>query len=167
MNHSHRHCNLIFGFSISLASVVSAAEPNFVMPSQAQYRAKYANASSIYKNDYEAEQIDYTTFIDMLVDGWLREHHPEGGNRAERWEMPAANDWVGCVLYEFPKPEVFKRIDFRSYTRSKDLTEWVLQHEQSVAKTEGGPDLVGRLKALPEWSKLCEDLVRGDDGVRL
>jgi hypothetical protein len=145
----------------------SAAGPNFVMPSQAQYREQYAKASTIYKTDYEASQIDYTTFVDMLVDAWLHRHYSNRQSDSESWEIPTANDWIGCVLYEFPRPDVFKRVEFRSYTRSTDLEEWIMQHGAAATKVEGGRDLVQRLKALPQWSSLCEDLVRGDDGMSL
>lgn len=161
-----RNLALLLGMSMTFG-VTAAPQPKFVMPSQSQYRAKYAAASVIYKTDIEGERIDYTTFVDMLIDAWLHDHpaQPEAGMQA--WEFPTANDWIGCVLSEFPSPDAFKRIEFHSYTRSRDLPEWIQQHESVAGTVDGGRDIVDRLKLLSEWSSLCEDLVRGDDGMRL
>ena len=158
---------LTFSIQVTLTVAAAAAEPNFAMPSQAQYREQYAIASTVYETDYDARRIDYTTFVDMLIDGWLQGHRASRRNDAKSWEIPTANDWIGCVLYQFPKPDVFKRVHFHSYTRSRDLEEWISQHGAAATKVPGGGNLVERLKALPAWSALCEDLVRGDNGVRL
>lgn len=145
----------------------ASANPRFAMPSQAQYRAQYESASVIYKTDYEMQHLDYTTFIDMLVDAWLHQHASDREDGNATWENPVANDWVGCLLYEFPKSDAFTRVNFRSYTLARDLPQWISDHRDAAASVEGGSDLIARLDALTEWSSLCEDLVRGDDGMRL
>jgi len=141
------------------AMPLACAEDLFLAPSQTEYRDAFANATAIY----QSRQQDYVVFADMLAQGWVHAHHDQAPTEAQLWELPTANDWIGCIAYQFPKPEIFERVQFRSYTHTTTLTRWISEHEKPARKIQGGRDLIRRLKELPDWATRCENLVRSDD----
>jgi hypothetical protein len=150
---------ILMGLAGSCMMPPASAEDIFLAPSQAEYRDAFASATAIY----QSRQQDYVVFANMLAQGWVHAHREQAPTEAQLWELPTANDWVGCIAYQFPKPEIFERVKFRSYAHTATLTRWITEHEKSATKIQGGRDLIRKLKELPDWATRCENLVRSDD----
>lgn len=154
--------------ALAAAAFSASASPQFHEPSIQQARQIYAAGTAIYVSNKDP---DFNVFAEMLAKAWIDNHkqqalekaakrHSEQASPDDVWELPFANDWLGCLFWQIPDEEVFRQAHFATYDDHPMLLGWI---EENKALLDSTPELRtfrDSLEQLPAWSAKCEDLVR-------
>jgi len=147
-------------------STASYAATAITKPTVEQYRAIYSQTDALYRANTLP---DLNVFADMLANGWVNAHRQQALERSKAqlakpefvWELPYANDWIGCILYNVAStPDIFEKVHFRTFADEPLLNGWISKNEESLSKDPETKEFVEKLKVLPEIAAQCEDLVR-------
>lgn len=145
-----------------------AQNTQFRAPTIAQSKAMYAVVDALYKR-HDDENL--AAFEDMLADAWVNAHKQEALEKAAKkhqpqaqpedvWELPYANDWLGCMNIQFDDPNIFTRAKFSTYADHPTLFGWLDLHAEEL---KASPELKAfdiAMRQLPEWGAKCEEIVR-------
>ena len=167
---------LLLAAALSLtATAATATELKFEEPTLAQYRQMYGIVDQLVRENQAsggAKYADVTSFALMLGSTWLNVHRQDAMEKAakhgrvqatpeEAWELPYANDWIGCILYQFPEGSIFEQAHFSTFdTKPTTLVGWIEANAELLNSTEELQLFRGRLEALPDWAMKCEAIVR-------
>jgi len=164
--------------SCFLLSTVAHAE--FRPISIADSKLVYQQANAIFLAekdkciDQRADWVDgaadnpvcaYPVFLQMLAGSWIQAHKGEALEKAAKkhqpqaswediWELPYANDWLGCMSYQFKNADIFSQSNFQTFLKEPFLGGWI--EKNSTAD----PEFLATLKDLTEIANKCEAIVR-------
>ena len=140
------------------SSVVSAAE--FKTESIATYRAVYEQGVEIYKT---GKLPGFNAFADMIASGWVVAHKQAALECSKDvvakpecvWELPYANDWLGCMFFQFDNAEIFEQVHFETFKDEPFLNGWISKH-----KDELPAPFLDTMSNLTEIANKCETIIR-------
>lgn len=145
----------------------------FTLPTLEEARTAYQEADKAF--DHEKGDPSFVAFASMLADGWVAAHKQQALDKAMKrhemqasmddvWPLPLANDWLGCMMLQFPDKSAMTKANFASYAEHPMLLGWIDQHQEELNAAEQ-QDFVQRLKKLPDWAPRCEKVISALDGV--
>lgn len=148
-------------------------EPAFVEVTLAQSREAYEKADALFKTK---ENLSFNALISQAGVVYIhahmstaiactdRQHWPAGPGLAIPeciWELPYANDWVGCMSLQYPAPDVVAAF---GYSDDVPVMLWLDRHYDEVIAKPQGPEFLRQLYGMEKLGAECESIVRPKPG---
>lgn len=128
----------------------------------------YQVVNQMYK---DKSSPDFVTFENVLGAGWIAAHKQEAMEKAAKkgipqaspddvWELPYANDWLGCMSMQIPSEQTLIDAKFSTFAQHQFLPGWLQDNKEALHKTAELTVLYDFLFNIDVVAVKCEDLIR-------